>query len=80
MAASAQHATAAASAPAADALTNADVISMVGAKLDEANIIDTIKTSAAVNFDLSAKGQIDLAKGNVNGRIIAAMKLKARGQ
>ena len=80
MAASAQHATAAASAPAADALTNADVISMVGAKLDEANIIDTIKTSAALNFDLSAKGQIDLAKGNVNGRIIAAMKLKARGQ
>jgi hypothetical protein len=53
---------------------------MVGAKLDQANIIDTIKTSSAVNFDLSAKGQIDLAKGNVNGQIIAAMKLKARGQ
>jgi hypothetical protein len=80
MAANTQRAAVAASAPAADALTNADVISMVGAKLDEANIIDTIKTSAAVNFDLSAKGQIDLAKASVNGRIIAAMKLKARGQ
>ncbi len=66
--------------PAADVLTNADVIAMVGAKLDQANIIDTIKTSSAVNFDLSAKGQIDLAKGNVNGQIIAAMKQKARGQ
>jgi hypothetical protein len=78
MAASTQSASAAA-APAADALTNADVISMVGAKLDEGNIIDTIQHSSAVNFELSARGQIDLAKGNVNGRIIAAMKQKARG-
>ena len=77
-AASVQSASAAA-APAADALTNADVISMVAAKLDEANIIDTIQHSGVVKFDLSAKGQIDLAKGNVNGRIIAAMKQKARG-
>jgi len=67
-------------APAAEALTNGDVISMVAAKLDEANIIDTIQHSPAVNFDLSARGQIDLSKGNVNGRIIAAMKTKARGQ
>jgi hypothetical protein len=80
-AASEQKASAAAvSPPAAEALSNADVIAMVSAKLDEANIIDTIRTSGAVNFDLSAKGQIDLAKGNVNGRIIAAMKQKARGQ
>jgi hypothetical protein len=33
-----------------------------------------------VNFDLSAHGQIDLAKGNVNSVIITAMKQKARGQ
>src|ERR1035441_233579 len=78
-AASAQVASAA-KAPAADVLTNADVIAMVAAKLDQGNILDTIKTSSAVNFDLSAKGQIDLAKGNVNGAIIAAMKAKARGQ
>jgi hypothetical protein len=82
MAASAQAANAAAAAATAapEALSNADVIAMVGAKLDEGNILDTIKTATAVNFDLSAKGQIDLAKGNVNGRIIAAMKQKARGQ
>jgi hypothetical protein len=81
MAASEQQATAAAAAaPPADALTNADVVAMVAAKLDQANIIDTIKTAGAVNFDLTAKGQIALAKGNVNGQIIAAMKLKARGQ
>jgi hypothetical protein len=78
-AASAQVASAA-KAPAADALSNADVIAMVAAKLDQGNILDTIKTASAVNFDLSAKGQIDLAKGNVNGAIIAAMKTKARGQ
>jgi len=82
MAASAQAASAAPppASAAADALTNADVISMVAAKLDEANILDTIKTAGAVKFDLSARGQIDLAKGNVNGRIIAAMKQKARAQ
>jgi hypothetical protein len=78
-AASAQVASAA-KAPAADALSNADVIAMVDAKLDQGNILDTIKTASAVNFDLSAKGQIDLAKGKVNGTIIAAMKQKARGQ
>jgi hypothetical protein len=78
-AASAQVASAAKT-PAADVLTNADVIAMVAAKLDQGNIIDTIKTSSAVNFDLSAHGQIDLAKGNVNSVIITAMKQKARGQ
>jgi hypothetical protein len=72
--------TSAAKAPVSDALTNADVIAMVAAKLDQANILDTIKTSSAVNFDLTAKGQIDLAKGGVSGTIIAAMKAKARGQ
>jgi len=48
-------------------------------KLDQANIIDTIQHSTA-KFDLSAKGQVDLAKAGVNGQIIAAMKAKARGQ
>ena len=58
MAQSASAAAAKASAPAAaDALTNADVISMVAAKLDEANIIDTIQHSSAVSFDLSAGRQ-----------------------
>jgi hypothetical protein len=81
-AASVKLASAVSSAPSApaDALTNADVISMVAAKLDEANILDTIKQASTVKFDLSARGQIDLAKANVNGRIITAMKQKSRGQ
>jgi hypothetical protein len=68
-----------AAAPVVDVLTNADVISMVQAKLDQANIIDTIQHSSA-KFDLSAKGQVDLAKAGVGGPIITAMKTKARGQ
>jgi hypothetical protein len=67
-----------ASSAAADALTNKDVISMVQAKLDDANIIDTVQHAEAVSFDLTPKGQIELSKGNVNGRIIAAMKQRAR--
>jgi hypothetical protein len=78
MAASARPAPAAPASATADALTNADIISMVAAKLDEANILDTIKQASAVNFDLSPHGQIDLAKANVNGRIITAMKQRAR--
>jgi hypothetical protein len=81
MNASVQAASAAAPATAVpDALTNADVISMVAAKLDEANIIDTIQHAGAVKFDLSPHGQIDLAKANVNGRIIAQMKQRSRAQ
>jgi hypothetical protein len=81
-AASVQVATAKAApaAASAEALTNADVIAMVGANLDDANILDTIKQAPAVNFDLSAHGQIDLAKGHVKNNIIAAMKQKARAQ
>jgi hypothetical protein len=77
--ATSQKAASKAAAAAADVLTNADVISMVQAKLDQANILDTIQHSTA-NFDVSAKGQVDLAKAGVNGTIITAMKAKARGQ
>jgi hypothetical protein len=68
------------SSPAAgvQALTNDQVISMVAAHLDQANIIDTIKTASQVSFDLSAQGQVDLAKNGVQGPIITAMKLRAR--
>ncbi len=76
-----QAANAAATASASsDTLTNADVISMVGAKLDDANIIDTIQHASSVKFDLTAKGQVDLAKNGVKGAIITAMKTRSRGQ
>jgi hypothetical protein len=80
MAASVAAANASSSAVAGDTLTNEDVISMVGAKLDDANIIDTIQHAGSVKFDLSAKGQVDLAKNGVKGTIIAAMKQRSRAQ
>ena len=77
-AAAAKASAAAASSADSDALTNADIISMVSAKLDDANIIDTIQHSPSVKFDLTPKGQIDLAKSGVKGTIIAAMKQRSR--
>jgi hypothetical protein len=61
-----------------DAITNDQVISMVAAGMDEANIIDTIQHAKSVDFDLSVQGQVELAKSKVSGRIITAMKTRAR--
>ena len=61
-----------------DTITNDQVISMVAAGMDEANIVDTIQHAKAVNFDLSVQGQVDLAKNKVSGHIITAMKARAR--
>jgi hypothetical protein len=61
-----------------DALTNGQVISMVSAGMDDANILDTIQHAKAVNFDLTVEGQVDLSKNKVSGRIITAMKARAR--
>jgi hypothetical protein len=69
-----------ASAPAAsaDAVTNDQVISMVAAGMDEGNIIDTIQHARSVNFDLTVNGQVELSKNKVSGRVITAMKSRAR--
>jgi hypothetical protein len=64
--------------PASDALTNDQVIAMVQAKLDQANIVDTINHASAVDFDLSVSGQVNLSKNGVNGQILMAMKQRAR--
>jgi len=61
-----------------DAITNDQVISMVAAEMDEANIIDTIQHAKSANFDLSVQGQVDLSKNKVSGHIITAMKARAR--
>lgn len=60
------------------ALTNDQVIQMVKASIDEENIIDTIRTASAVNFDLSVDGQVKLANNGVKGKILTAMKHRAR--
>ncbi len=77
-AAAAGASSAAAKGAAANAMTNEQVIAMVSAGLDEANIIDTIKHAKAVNFDLSVQGQVDLSKNKVTGPVITAMKARAR--
>jgi hypothetical protein len=69
--------TTSASAP-ADAMTNDQVISMVSAGMDEGNIIDNIQHAHSVNFDLSVDGQVELSKNKVSGRVITAMKTRAR--
>jgi hypothetical protein len=69
---------ASASTASAGALTNDQVISMVAAGMDEGNIIDTIQHARSVNFDLTVDGQVELSKSKVSGRVITAMKSRAR--
>ena len=72
--------TSAAAKPAAKgpALTNDQVISLVKAGLDEENIIDTIRNAPSVDFDLSVNGEINLANHGVKGKVLTAMKQRAR--
>lgn len=65
--------------PPPDAMTNDQVIEMAAAHMDEANIIDTIQHAPQVSFDLSVQGQVYLSKHGVNGRVLMAMKSRARG-
>ena len=60
------------------ALTNAQVIKMAKAGVDEDNIIATIHDSTSVQFDLSPDGLVDLASNGVKGKIVAAMRERAR--
>jgi hypothetical protein len=64
--------------PSGPPLTNDQVVQMVKAGLDEENIIDTIRSAGSVNFDLSVDGQVKLAQNGVKGKILTAMKSKAR--
>jgi len=63
---------------AAPALTNAQVIKMAKAGVDEDNIIATIRDATAVQFDLSPDGLVDLASNGVKGKIVNAMRERAR--
>ena len=59
-------------------LTNADVVAMVQAHMDQANILDNIQTAPRVSFDLSVDGQVKLLHSGVNNQLLLAMKQKAR--
>lgn len=63
---------------AAPALTNAQVIKMAKAGVDEENIIATIHDATSVQFDLSPDGLVDLASNGVKGKIVAAMRERAK--
>ncbi len=67
-----------AAAPAAPALTNAQVIKMAKAGVDEDNIVGTIHDATSVQFDLSPDGLVDLASNGVKGKIVAAMRERAK--
>ena len=68
----------AASPAAAQPLDNDQLITMAKAGIDEKNLIDTINTAPAVNFDLSVAGQVNLAKNGVKGAVLTAMKQRAK--
>ena len=78
-AASSASAASASTDPSSDALTNDQVIEMVAAHIDEGNIIDNIQHAPDVHFDLSVQGQVYLSQHGVNGRVLTAMKTRARG-
>jgi len=64
--------------PATPALTNEQIVKMVKAGVDEDNVIATIREAPAVQFDLTPDGQIALAGGGVKGKILAAMRVRAK--
>jgi hypothetical protein len=59
-------------------LTNAQVIKMAKAGVDEDNIVGTIHDATSVQFDLSPDGLVDLASNGVKGKIVAAMRERAK--
>lgn len=67
---------AAAGAP-SQGLTNAQVIAMVKAGVDDETVIHAIRGADAINFDLTAAGEHALLNGGVSPRVRAEMKIQA---
>jgi tetratricopeptide (TPR) repeat protein len=65
-------------APAAPkALNNAQIVAMVKSGVDDATILQTIRSAGLVDFDLSTKGLHDLTTNGVSPRVVTAMKTQA---
>ena len=58
------------------ALTNAQVVAMVKAGMEDDTVAATIRSAHAVNFDLSASGQQELTSSGVSAKVLAAMKAR----
>ena len=59
------------------ALTNAQVIAMVKAGMDDDTVAQAIRSAKAVSFNLTAEGQKALADGGASATVLAAMKARA---
>ena len=57
---------------------NADIIKMAKAGVDEDSIIAAIQDAAAVDFDLTPDGLIALANNGVKGKVVSAMRTRAK--
>ncbi len=57
-------------------LTNAQVIAMVKAGMDDDTVAQAVRASKAANFDLSDAGQQDLTTNGVSATIVKAMKAR----
>ena len=51
---------------------------MAKAGVDEENIVATIHDATSVQFDLTPDGLVDLASNGVKGKIVAAMRERAK--
>jgi hypothetical protein len=58
------------------ALTNAQIVAMVKAGMEDDTVASTIRSARAVNFDLSASGQQELTNSGVSAKVLAAMKAR----
>lgn len=61
----------------AKALTNAQVIAMVKAGMDDDTVVQAVRASKAASFDLTAAGRQQLTSGGVSPQVLAAMKTRS---
>ena len=64
-------------APAVKALTNTQVVAMVKSGMDDDTVAQAIRSSKAVNFDLTTAGQQALTSDGVSTAVVTAMKTRA---
>lgn len=57
---------------------NKDVIALVAAGIDDANLITAINEEKIVDFDLSPAGQLELLKGKVSNKVLAVMRARLK--
>jgi hypothetical protein len=63
---------------ASETLTNAEILELRAAGLDDDNLIATIKAAKSVNFDLSPGGLKQLLNAKVSNRVITAMRARVK--